>query len=110
MDGRPHERRRWVPPERELGQVVEAEQEGEPGEVLRKVDILQPALTRFLREQGLAESSLIRALADRGFLETTRGQGPRGSVSRPVRINGTVRKVYRLVLAAAGTPPSKPVA
>jgi hypothetical protein len=81
------ERLMLTPREPVIGQVAEAEDEGCPGEVLRKVDVLQSKLTEMLAASGYSAGTFTGALARRGFFETTEGQSRQRVAARVVRFN-----------------------
>jgi hypothetical protein len=81
-----------------LGRIQECTNEGEQDEVVKVVNVVQPALQRFLAEHGYSAGTMVSAWAGRGWLMSNPNRRGLGTTTR---LGGGRAECYRLVIGGA---------
>ncbi len=78
-----------------LGRVHAATNEGEQDETLKAINVVQPALRKFLAEHGYSAGTMVSAWGARGWLESN---PDRRGLGVTTRLGGSRTECYRLVI------------
>lgn len=81
-----------------VGRIHDATNEGEQDETLKVVNVVQPALRKFLAEHGYSAGTMVAAWANRGWLIVNTERRGYGTTTR---IGGSRAECYRLVIGGS---------